>query len=252
MRRRKMVLTAAAVAALAVAANAIAAGGAPQPRKERVNFAKGASSATVKGTLKGYADVDYLVRAGAGQTLEVKLEATHAQNDFNVLPPGSTEGAMFSSNFSGQRTYSGVLPTDGDYAIRVYINRAAARRSEASRFTLTVTVSGKALPPLPAARDAKVAGTAYHATAQVNCVPPYATAATLCDAGVIRRGTDGTATVELRGKNPSVMRRILFVQGKATAADSMDPVTASKQGDLNTVKVGEERYDVPDAFLTGG
>ena len=54
-----------------------AADGPPPPRKERVTFAKGASSATIKGTLKGDADVDYLVRAAAGQTLEVKLEGTN-------------------------------------------------------------------------------------------------------------------------------------------------------------------------------
>ena len=74
---------------------ALAADGPPPPRKERVTFAKGASSATIKGTLKGGADVDYLVRAAAGQTLEVKLHGTNAQNDFNVLPPGSANVAMY-------------------------------------------------------------------------------------------------------------------------------------------------------------
>ena len=73
----------------------LAADGPPAPRKERVTFAKGASSATIKGTLKGGADVDYLVRAAAGQTLEVKLQGTNAQNDFNVLPPGSANVAMY-------------------------------------------------------------------------------------------------------------------------------------------------------------
>jgi hypothetical protein len=46
---------------------------------------------------------------------------------------------------------------------------------------------------------------------------------------------------------------VLFVKGQAVASDSAQPVTASRQGDGVTVRVGDdERYDVPDALLTGG
>jgi hypothetical protein len=242
----------AAVAALALAGTAFAADGPPPPRKERVTFANGASSATIKGTLKGGADVDYLVRAAAGQTLEVKVEGTNPQNDFNVLPPGSTNVAMYVSSMTGERSWSGMLPADGDYAIRVYLMRPAARRSESSKYTLTVAVTGKPLPPLSAARDAKVAGTAYHATAKVPCTLPYQADVKSCDAGVVRRGNDGTATFEAIGAM-GVQRRILFVQGKPVAADTMDPVTATRQGDVTIVKVSDnERYDIPDALLNGG
>jgi hypothetical protein len=237
---------------LALAGSVLAADGPAPPRKERVTFAKGASSATIKGTLKGGADVDYLVRAAAGQTLEVKLQGTNGQNYFNVLPPGSADVAMFTGSMTGEPSWSGVLPADGDYAIRVYLMRPAARRNESSRYTLTVAVTGKALPPLPAARDAKVAGTAYHATAKVPCALPYQPDVKFCDAGVVRRGNDGTATFEVIGPM-GVQRRILFVQGKLVAADTMDPVTITRQGDATVVKVSDnERYDIPDAFLNGG
>ena len=242
----------ATLAALALPGSVLAADGPAPPRKERVTFAKGTSSATIKGTMKGGADVDYVVRAAAGQTLEVKLQATNPQNYFNVLPPGSANVAMFAGNMSAEPSWSGVLPADGDYAIRVYLMRAAARRNEASKYTLTVTVNGKPLPPLPAARDAKVAGTAYHATAKVPCALPYQPDVKSCDAGVVRRGNDGTATFVAIGPT-GVQRRILFVQGKPVASDSMDPVTATRQGDVTAVKVGnDERYDIPDAFLNGG
>lgn len=250
--RATAILACTAIAASAWVTNVCAAGGPTQPRKENVTFAKGASSATIKGTMKGDADVDYVVRAAAGQTLTVRLDGSNSQNEFNVLPPGSKDVAMYVSGNRGQRSYMGVLPADGDYTIRVYINRAAARRNESSKYTLAVGVSGKPLPPLSAAKDAQVAGTAYHATAKVNCVPPFASAATQCDAGAIRRGTDGTATLEVRGPN-NLMRRILFVQGKPIASDATDEMTFSRQGDLTVVKFGaDERYDVPDAFLTGG
>jgi len=63
-------------------------------RQERVTFARGASSATIKGQTKGDADVDYLVRAAAGQTLSVSLKVSNRSNYFNVLPPGSQDVAM--------------------------------------------------------------------------------------------------------------------------------------------------------------
>ncbi len=239
-------------AILALAGSVLAADGPPPPRQERVTFAKGASSATIKGTLKGGADVDYLVRAAAGQKLEVKLQGTNPQNEFNVLPPGSTNVAMFVSSMTGARSWSGVLPSDGDYVIRVYLMRPAARRNESSKYALTVAVTGKPLPPLSAARDAKVAGTAYHAVGKVPCMLPYQPEVKACDAGVVRRGNDGTATFEAIGPM-GVQRRILFAQGKPAAADTMDPVTATRQGDVTVVTVGDnERYDIPDAFLNGG
>lgn len=251
MMKKLTALAWATVTACAVATGALAAGGPPAPHKQTVTFAKGASSTTIKGTLKGDAAVDYTVRAAAGQTLEVKLVGTNTQNDFNVLPPGSKDVAMYVSTMTGERTYTGVLPADGDYAIRVYLGRAAARRNESSKYTLTVGVTGKPLPPLSAAQDAKVKGTAYHATATVNCVPPFASAVEQCDAGVIRRGVDGTATVVATGKN-KLVRRILFVQGKPTASDASEPMTSTKQADVTQVKIGDERYDIPDPFLTGG
>ena len=240
------------LAAFTLAGSVLAADGQPAPRKERVTFSKGASSTTIKGATKGGADVDYVVRAAAGQTLEVKLQATNPQNYFNVLPPGSTNVAMYAGNMTGDPPWSAVLPADGDYAIRVYLMRPAARRNESSTYTLTVAVTGKPLPPLSAARDAKVAGTAYHATAKVPCTLPYQPDVKSCDAGVVRRGNDGTATFESIGPT-GVQRRILFVQGKPVAADTTDTVTTSRQGDLTVVKVGDnERYDIPDAFLNGG
>ena len=242
----------AAIAMLGLSSAVLAADGPPVPRKERVTFAKGASSATIKGTLKGGADVDYLVRAAAGQTLEVKLQGTNGQNYFNVLPPGSANVAMYAGSMTGEPSWSGVLPADGDYAIRVYLRRPAARRNESSKYALNVAVTGKPLPPLSSARDAKVAGLAYHATAKVPCALPYQPDVNSCDAGVVRRGNDGTATFEAIGPM-GVQRRILFVQGKPVAADTTDPVTATRQGDVTVVKVSDdERYDIPDAILNGG
>ena len=223
-------------------------------RSERVQFKKGAASAVVKGRLKGYASVDYLVRAGAGQTIAVSLKPSNRSTYFNLLPPGSKDVAMYAAQ-TGE-DYTGILPADGDYAIRVYLVRAAARRNESSDYTLTVGVTGKPLAPLPASRDALVPGTAFHATAQIACVPYLETfrekKARTCEAGVTRRGFDGTATVEIPQEG-SVARRILFVKGKPVASDSPSPLTSSRQGDVTTVTFDTgERYEIPDALVSGG
>jgi hypothetical protein len=224
----------------------------PVPRQERVTFAKGASSATVKGQVKGDETVDYVVRASAGQTLTVTLTPSNRSNYFNVLPPGSADVAMYAAQTGDP--YKGMLPADGDYKVRVYLVRAAARRNESSAFTLSIGVSGKALVPLPATQDAVVPGTQYNAKASIQCVAmPYGdTTPKPCDAGVIRRGTDGTATVEV-SLGTAGRRRILFVRGKPVASDSSGQMTSTRKGDTTVVTFESgERHEIPDAFVYGG
>lgn len=248
MRRKLDVVFAAAVVA-ATAATALAQP-AP-PKKETVQFAHGASEATIKGTLQGRQDVDYVVRASAGQTLVVTLKATNTSHYFNVLPPGSNDVAMFVGSMGGS-TYKGMLPDDGDYVVRVYLMRNAARRNEKSDYTLTVGVTGRALVPVAASQDALVAGTRFHASGSITCTPPFATAPAQCDASVVRRGTDGTGTVELRPKGQGTPRRILFVAGKPVASDATEAMTSSRKGDDTLVSIGDERYTIPDALVIGG
>lgn len=223
-------------------------------RTERVKFAKGSTSAVVKGQVKGSGDVDYLVRAGAGQTITVSLKVSNRSNYFNVLPPGSKDVAMYAGQ-TGE-DFKGVLPTDGGYTIRVYLMRAAARRNESSKYTLTVSVTGKSLDPIPASKDAVIAGTPFHASAKITCVPFIEVFGEKkpqkCEAFVVRRGLDGTATVEIPQAN-SLRRRILFVKGKPVASDSQDPMTFSRKDDTTIVTFDtDERYEIPDAFIFGG
>ena len=53
-------------------------------RTERVQFARGASSATLHGNIHGYDTVDYVLGARGGQTLNVRLQPTNASAYFNV------------------------------------------------------------------------------------------------------------------------------------------------------------------------
>jgi len=226
------------------------AAGDPGIRSETVQFATGATSAQLRGSIRGSAGVDYRISARAGQTLAVTMKSSNASSYFNINPPGS-DAAMFIGSTKGSEA-AVALPTDGTYVVRVYLMRNAARRGETAQYTLTVGVTGTPLAPLSGSQDAKIPGTAFHASATVACQPPGTEPGGACQAFVIRRGRDGTATVEVRGAN-GLVRRVLFVKGTPAASDSTEALTSTRQGDLTTVRVGaDERFEIPDALLTGG
>lgn len=222
----------------------------PDRRVETVTFAKGGNSNTLSGTIRGREYVDFEVAAGAGQRLAVTLKRGNAMNYFNIIAPGAGE-ALFIGSTSGRQARR-MLVTDGVYTVRLYLMRAAARRNEHSDYELQIALDGKALPPLPASRDALVPGTPYHASASITCLREGSTTPLRCDANVIRRGYGGTGTVEVVWPGGS-RRNILFVKLQAVASDSREPLTHVRQGDITVVNLGgEERVEIPDALVAGG
>ena len=113
-------------------------------RKEQLQFKKGASSATITGKIKGRQSVDYQLLARAGQSMVVNFKPSNSSAYFNVLPPG-TDVAIFVGSTSGNR-FEAELPADGEYTIRVYLMRNAARRNENANYTLEVGISGETKP----------------------------------------------------------------------------------------------------------
>ena len=232
------------LASLAGAATAAA------PAPQDIRFPTGTHSVDLRGSVQGDAARSYRLPASTGQKLRVELQAGHGAQYFNIVSPGSNE-AMFRGDIGGLRAEV-LLPADGVYLIQTYLMRSAARRNELSRYTLKVSLGGDALPALPGAQDAKVPQTHFHATAPLRCQPPYGAPATTCEAGVVRRGRDGTATVEIRGPN-QLFRQILFVKGRAVASNSAQTMQSRREADTHVVDFdGQERYDIPDALLTGG
>jgi len=219
-----------------------------------LQFSKGASSATVKGSLKGDKTIDYKLRAKAGQTMSVTLKTSNGANYFNVLPPGSTGEAIFVGSTSGNE-WTGALPADGEYTVRVYLMRSAARRNETANYTLSVGITGSAptsaaLGAAPAG-DAKVKGTPYHATGQVPCSMGSAPQGSAqCDFGVIR-GKPGNAEVHVTP--PGGFKRVLTFAGGKVTSEADAKVKASKSGDLWSVDVNDyEHYRIPEAVVSGG
>ena len=132
-----------AAAALAVTAATIpfaTIAEAQTAKPERVQFAKGKSSKTIKGTLKGDQSRQFVVNLRAGQTMTVTLNASNGSTYFNVTAPGAAQ-AMFIGSTSGN-TMTEVIPSSGDYTVDLYMMRNAARRGETTNFTITIGATG--------------------------------------------------------------------------------------------------------------
>ena len=105
-----------------------------------VKFKPGATSATLKGSLKGYDTNSYLLGATAGQVLKVTLNPANRSCYVNVDAPDADE-ALFNGSIAGD-DYSGTLTVDGDYKAMVYLMRNAARRNETCRYSITFEIDG--------------------------------------------------------------------------------------------------------------
>lgn len=214
-----------------------------------VSFAKGTSSQTLKGSIKGDQSRDYIVDARAGQTLSVDFKPSNASAYFNVIAPGA-DSAMFIGSTEGNH-FSGPLTASGRHTVQVYLMRNAARRNETSDYTITIGVTGAAAAARAPSEDALVAGTNYNATAEVPCITAADAPKGRCKAGVMRMA-GGEATVELQTPDGG-QRHIYFKNGRPDSSDANAPMHATRQGDVNIIRIGTvEVYEIPDAFVVGG
>ena len=139
----------AAPAAEEVAAPAVEAAPAAAPAEtaeviegienRRVTFDRGANSATVEDSITGYETVDYLLNVRQGQAMNVSMATQNSSAHFNILEPGETDVATFVGSTSGNQ-FEGVAAKSGDYRIRVYLMRSAARRDETADYRLEMIV----------------------------------------------------------------------------------------------------------------
>jgi hypothetical protein len=220
-------------------------------RSQAVQFAKGHSTATVKGTIKGRQTIDYTLRARAGQTMKVSLKTSNGANYFNVLPPGSNDVAIFVGSTGGNE-WTGALPADGEYKVRVYLMRSAARRNETASYTLTVGIAGSPrasdFGKAPAS-DAKVKGTPYHATGPLSCTMGNEKPVQ-CEFGVIR-GKPGNAEVHITP--PGGLKRVLIFMGDKVTTNPGEKIKAEKHGYDWVIEINDyEHYTIPEAVIYGG
>ena len=102
-------------------------------REKRIRFARGRTTAVVKGSIAYGRSNVYTLGAGAGQTMTLHIASANRQVSFSLIAPG---GETVENAF-GVRDWSGELPESGDYTITVVNNR---ERGAASPYTLEVTI----------------------------------------------------------------------------------------------------------------
>lgn len=219
-----------------------------------VQFDKGRSSANLSGSLKGEQIVDYLLRARAGQTMNVVFSPSNASAYFNVLPPGSQGEAIFIGSSEGNE-WHGTLPADGEYRVRTYLMRSAARRNESSSYTLAIGITAASAVDAGTSHSQRAGQGEFDARGSIPCARFQGQPMSTC-----------TFAVALDpGGNPSVkvmfadghVRFIRFENGQARDADLSQAdgdmsLSASKEAGLYLIRAGQERYEIPEALVFGG
>lgn len=218
---------------------------------KKVSFPAGKTSTVINGTIKGSRTIDYTVETSTGQELSVSLNSKSTAIYFNVLPPGSNGEAIYVGETDGSNKFSGQTQ-GGVYKIRVFINRAAARRNESANYGLKISViwSGNPNPTPSRSNDAKVPGTNFNATGQLDVsLGTEAKGSKTADFGVIRKSY-GNVTIKARVKGilPCTLN---FSNGKWTSEGNK--VKTIRRGDEWEVIVNDyEHYYIPDAVVYGG
>lgn len=114
-----------------------------QPIEEqRVSFTAGTSGTRIQARITGSEMTDYLLGAGKGQIMTISFEPDNSSAYFNLMRENDPE-AIHIGSIAGN-SYQGELPASGDYRIRVYLMRNAARRNETADYTLNISIGGSA------------------------------------------------------------------------------------------------------------
>jgi hypothetical protein len=93
-------------------------------------------------------------------------------------------------------------------------------------------------------------GTPFDATGEVPCATAEGQPTRPCLFGVVRDGPGNAGVWIALGDGRE--RAVLFEGGVPVAADSPEALSFEKAVDLYIVRVGTERYDIPEAVVFGG
>lgn len=220
-------------------------------KTRQIHFEKGRSGATVEASITGSETIDYLINVQEGQVMNVSMATDNSANYFNIMEPNEQYVAIFNGSLN-ENMFEGELRKSGDYRIRVYLMRSAARRNEKANYRLEVNVSP--LEQNVQQLDAKVGSTNFNATGKIPCRLTTSQPSGNCDFGVIREGNGSGEVIITR--IDGVKRTIYFKNGVASGCSGTEEkqvkFEASKKTDLFIIDIGTERYEIPEAVIYGG
>jgi hypothetical protein len=222
----------------------------PSIRSERVIFARGSNTATIRASIRGSNSVSYLVHAKAGQNMRARLVSAHRALYFNIYTPGKGPGdeALYISSLS-ENSFSGTLPESGDYTVSVYLFRSSARRNESATYRLEIDLEDGPGAATPSSGTLKWPPS-HDASGKLRCTNMQEQSNTWCDFQV-RRSQNGATIWTVRPDNPQALR-VLYFMDSAFSTDDTSNLKWSREGDNWRVMVGKyEMYIIPDAALYG-
>ncbi|MEO3430086.1 SH3 domain-containing protein [Pelagibius sp. CAU 1746] len=106
-------------------------------------------------------------------------------------------------------------------------------------------------PREPDRRNLAGNGQRFDATGVLPCAPLAGQPTASCDFGVIRERKPGYAGLWIR-IGEGAERYFLFEEGKPVYTNGAGEISVERLGDLQLLRLGEERYEVPDAVIYGG
>jgi hypothetical protein len=93
-------------------------------------------------------------------------------------------------------------------------------------------------------------GTPFDATGEIPCATAEGQTLRPCPFGVVRDGPGNAGVWIALGDGRE--RAILFEGGVPVSANSADALSFQTSADLFTVRIGAERYEIPEAVMSGG
>lgn len=106
-------------------------GGKAEPN--RIEFAKGKSSATLTGSLSNSQEMEYVFSAAKGQKVTIRM-SNPSLFDYRVFSPD----ADFETEFDSSPTATFELPASGDYLL--FVRKKMVHRPRTARFTLKISI----------------------------------------------------------------------------------------------------------------
>jgi hypothetical protein len=106
---------------------------------EPIVFDDGGETAVVEGSIQGYQIIDYVLSAKRGQAMDIRLQTENTATYFNLIEPNKSDEAMFIGSILGDE-FQGNAEFTGNYKVRVYMMRSAARRNEKADYQLSIFV----------------------------------------------------------------------------------------------------------------
>lgn len=202
-----------------------------------------AQVATAPGQVEGGPELFVVDGVAHNDLLNVRATASATGKVVGRLPNGVVLHNQGCGDFNGVRWCK--VESVEDSSVSGWV---------AGRYLSEAFVEAAAQPPVEGvAEPPDNAGLAenFDATGEIPCARYYGQPMAQCTA-VATRGTEGEATVTVSWPDGGT-RAIVFRNGRADESDAADPLSYTREADLNMIRIGKsERFEIPDTLAFGG